>query len=159
VEGDGGGDRALWPATFPELKEGVKKLKPALRPGVTLAEIGDNQYRVFETVKAADEWALGMSSVIARTAGTIHFGLDTEWNIDTRHITRVISIYIPTEAEGMQVVAVLDLTKMGCVSPSSFPQKLKQLLENPRLVPVAVNISADAPRLEALGVHLRELWM
>ena len=55
--------------------------------------------------------------------------------------------------EGKQIVAVLDLTKMGCTSPLSFPKKMKLLLENPRLVPVAVNISADVPRLTAFGVH------
>jgi len=46
---------------------------------------------------------------------------------------------------------------MDCFSAERFPKALKQLLQNPKLVAVAVNISADAPRLRALGVNLKNM--
>jgi hypothetical protein len=39
-------------------------------------------------------------------------------------------------------------TEMISILPDNFPPALKRMLENPKLIPVAVNVSSDVPRLQ-----------
>lgn len=151
VEGDGGGDRSLWPAVFTELKEKVKPYQPPTQNGLPRAEVKEEHFSVYNSKEAVNNLALSLADAVAGLETETHFGLDTECNLDeTRAFTRVISICLPSSVHDQ--VIVMDLTSMGCYSKDDFPSAMKALLENPKLIPVAVNISFDAPRLKDLGV-------
>lgn len=145
VEGDGGGDRSLWRKVFKELKSKVKPYNPPSKDGLPVARIEDNRYTVIESNPEADTWARAMANGVASHVGDIHFGLDTENNIDeTRDITRVITLCLPEKLHDK--VVVFDLTRMNCFGEIDFLLALKQLLENPKMIPVAVNVGYDTKR-------------
>ena len=153
VEGDGGGDRSLWPEIFQELKSNVKPWRPTMQNGQPRACLAQDKYVVFTTSTEAENWALGMAEKVASLAGETVYGLDTECNLDeTRSITRVIGICLPPHI--YDKVVVLDLTEMGILTAADFPVSLKRIMENPKLIPTAVNVTFDIPRLDALGVKL-----
>lgn len=52
-------------------------------------------------------------------------------------------------------VLVLDMTQMDCFAAERFPNALKTMLENPKVVPVGVNVSVDTASLADLGVHVK----
>lgn len=154
VEGDGGGDRSLWRLVFKELKSKVKPYVPASMDGLPLAGIDEERFVVMDSCTEVNTWARAMGDALVSCEGDIHFGLDAENNIDeTREITRVITICLPESLHNK--VLVLDLTRMSCFDSTDFPQALKLLLQNPRMMPVAVNIAYDCKRLEDLGVTFR----
>ena len=157
-QGDGGGDRSLWPQVFPELKARVaERSKRASKKGMKCAQRTPDQYSYIADCGAANQLALSLAARLddSDSTGTdnIYYGLDTEWNVDeTRDITRVITMHFPAIIHSKTII--LDLTAMGVFEEQNFPQRLKMLLSNKRLIPVAVNVSGDANRLRKLGVSI-----
>jgi len=82
---------------IPELKENITTWKRNTQRGQMRASIADDKYMVLSTISAVDNWARSMATGIADAGPEeIHFGLDTEWNIDeSRDMTRVISLFFP----------------------------------------------------------------
>jgi hypothetical protein len=154
TEGDGGSDRSLWPEIFPELNAQAEKPTPRSKNGLPTATLPESKYTVFTAVAEARNWASALAPKIASLSGEIFFGLDTEWNLDeTRDVTRVLTISFPENVYSK--VIVMDLTEMGVFFPDDVPKELRELLENKKLVPVAVNAPADLSRLRSLGVDLK----
>ena len=152
TQGEGGGDRNLWPSIFPELKEQIHQYRKPSQNGKPRACLKPDSYRIFTSKAEVNTLALSLADSLKDVPGDTHFGLDTENNLDeTRDWTRVISLCFPERVYSK--VIVLDLSQMNCFSKEEFPTALRQLLEHPKLIPVAVNISFDATRLEALGVR------
>ena len=150
-EGDGGPDRTLWPTVFPELLEEIRMWRPKRRGGLPVASLPSANYFTIATKEEANVWALSLVSKVSKMTGVTRYGLDTENNRDTSHITWVLSLSFPAPIESR--VAVLHLSTMGIFSAKDFPEHLKTLLELPSLVPVAVNVGHDTTRLNALGVE------
>ena len=159
-ESDGGSDRLVWEKVFKDnLSRGVVPFEPEAPPGLVRYELADGNITQITSISAANEWATAMITNISdsRSLTEIHIGLDCEWNRSSHDITRTLALSFPSEVCSASAV-LFNLSEMGVRSWNDrfclFPEKLANLLQMEKVVPVGVNIGVDIKRLADLGLNL-----
>jgi 3'-5' exonuclease len=154
------GDRGLWLRHFKtDLTRNV--IEPPLASVMdssllAYAEIDEKAYTVITNRAQANIWATQAYTFLDHdTRTTIHVGLDTENNYSfdgsvDASITHVLQVCMPNYH-----VTVFHLAAIGATTTFTFPERLKELLEHPKLVAVGVQIGGDLARLKRLGVEVK----
>ena len=155
LEGDGGQDSSAWLSVFSDSL--VTPTRPNLRSyhkDLPRAYLQKQRILKLQCTFGITNWVGSMEEKLENFSNPVYFGLDTEQSCSTKE-TMVIQICLPEHI--CPQVVVIDLHKMDAVGPEKFQSKLKRLkrfLENPILVPVAVQVSHDVSALTELGVRL-----
>lgn len=153
-ESDGGGDRALVVECFPELAEGTVPFRAKKVDGLPCARIADSDIVYLSTYGKVNDWAGAVLNTILKEYASddeILVGLDTEWNTDeTYDLTRTLQIAFDSKLSSK--VAVIHLSRINAFTSETFPNQLRILLEDSRIIATGVNVAGDVRRLNRLGV-------
>ena len=158
LESDGGGDRHLWPVTFPELKDGRAPYVPPLSDSLIKAGISTNDYIFFNDRTAANDWAIAVYKGIAESNDDIDIVFDMEWPRSSRggepSTSRSLQLLIHNKRSKDNHLVFLDLWEMNAYDSNSFPQAVRDLLLYNKATLAAHNAGNDVARLRTLGVEL-----
>ena len=113
--------------------------------------IDTSDFVCIPTSNGVNNWAMSVDNDVI-TSNTTCVVIDCEWSYldGTNEITRILQLSFPNKK-----VAVVHLSKIGMLSPETFPLTLKNLLELNFLLFCERQVSIDCSRIEKLGVKLR----
>jgi len=148
LKGDGG----LWNRIFPELKEGIST--PPSSVDDRKASVSETSIDYIDSISAANTWALTwVDAEEFNQPKDIIIGLDTEWcPMDPDPHARLLQIQVEKFN-----TAVFNLSKMGVSEgKAQFPNRLRDFLQDPRIVVCGVNIGVDCAKLQRFEVMIKK---